>query len=122
MGQSASNVSKFISYPFSWMRGSDKRSDMGKDLVPRGASVFVFKRKGSMYFDEDGDLAHEFYCEVADRKTKKVVMQRVSHNLVPQGDVDLPYPRLHGDLPMIVFETTNMPGNYYVHSLGQSSS
>ena len=37
-----------------------------------------------MYFDEDGDLAHEFYCEVADRKTKKVVMQRVSHNLVPQ--------------------------------------
>ena len=56
MGQSASNVSKFISYPFSWMRGSDKRSDMGKDLVPRGASVFVFKRKGYVILTEIGNF------------------------------------------------------------------
>ncbi|RUS70845.1 hypothetical protein EGW08_021392 [Elysia chlorotica] len=112
MGQSASNVSKLISYPLSWMRGSEKRLGDDKGLVPQGATIFVFKRKGSMYFDEDGDLAHEFYCQVADQKTNRVVMQRVSHNLVPQGDVDLPFPRLHGDLPVIVFETASLPGHY----------
>ncbi|GFR57400.1 tumor suppressor candidate 2 [Elysia marginata] len=111
MGQSASNVSKYMSYPLSWFRGSEHKDD-GKTLVPRGATIFVFKRRGSMYFDEDGDLAHEFYCEVTDRKTNKVVMRRVLHNLVPQGDVDLPHPRLHGDLPVIVFDTTNMPGHH----------
>lgn len=111
MGQSASSVTKYISSPLSWFRGSD-HSDGGKSLIPRGATIFVFKRRGSMFFDEDGDLAHEFYCEVTDRKTNKIVMRRVLQNLIPQGDVDLPHPRLHGDLPVIVYDTTTMPGNY----------
>lgn len=41
----------------------------------------------SMYFDEDGDLAHEFYCQVFDRKTNKVVMQKYSGDLKPQVNV-----------------------------------
>ena len=38
-----------------------------------------------MYFDEDGDLAHEFYEEVAPkRKGGRRKMRRVVRNLVPQ--------------------------------------
>ena len=37
-----------------------------------------------MYFDEDGDLAHEFYCEVTDRETNKVVMRQCLNNLIPE--------------------------------------
>ncbi|GFN88816.1 tumor suppressor candidate 2-like [Plakobranchus ocellatus] len=121
MGQSVSNVSKYVSNSISWMRGSDERRGSGRDLIPRGATIFVFKRRGSMYFDEDGDLAHEFYCEVTDRKTNKVVMRRVFDNLVPQGEVDLPHPRLHVDLPVIVFDTSMAPGGHSYASQSPSS-
>ena len=47
---------------------------------------FVQPHYRSMYFDEDGDLAHEFYEEVLPKRkggTRK--MKRVnSRNLVPQ--------------------------------------
>lgn len=36
----------------------------------------------SMYFDEDGDLAHEFYVEVKEGRKSK--MRRVYNNLRPQ--------------------------------------
>ena len=36
----------------------------------------------SMYFDEDGDLAHEFYEEI--KKGGKRKMRRVEKNLTPQ--------------------------------------
>lgn len=36
----------------------------------------------SMYFDEDGDLAHEFYVEVKEGRKRK--MKRVYNNLTPQ--------------------------------------
>lgn len=35
-----------------------------------------------MYFDEDGDLAHEFYVEVKEGRKRK--MKRVRDNLTPQ--------------------------------------
>ncbi|XP_055883263.1 tumor suppressor candidate 2-like [Biomphalaria glabrata] len=112
MGQAASSVSKLVSSPITWFRGSDKqkRSDglTQNGLIPKGATLFVFKRRGSMFFDEDGDLAHEFYCEEKDIHTKKVVMRQYNRNLIPEGDVDLPYPRLHGDLPVILFDTSSL--------------
>ena len=58
----------------------------------------------SMYFDEDGELAHEFYEEVLPkkdhgrRKMKKISMK----HLVPQGDVPYQPPRLHTDFPVIL--------------------
>ncbi len=35
-----------------------------------------------MYFDEDGDLAHEFYVEVKEGRKSKI--KRVYDNLKPQ--------------------------------------
>ncbi|XP_059157592.1 tumor suppressor candidate 2-like [Physella acuta] len=110
MGQTASLTKKLVTQPFSWLRGQrhDDESASAAGLIPKGATLYVFKRRGSMYFDEDGDLAHEFYCQVFDRNTNKVVMQKYSGDLKPQGDIDLPYPRLHGDLPVILFDTTSL--------------
>ncbi|BFZ08660.1 hypothetical protein BsWGS_11699 [Bradybaena similaris] len=110
MGQTGSSVSKFITHPLSWFRGTSQVDGTAADteLIPKGAALFVFKRRGSMFFDEDGDLAHEFYCEVKDRRANKVVMKRCKNNLVPQGEVELPFPRLHGDLPVIMFDASNL--------------
>lgn len=39
----------------------------------------------SMFFDEDGDLAHEFYIEeLPSKKGSKAKMRRVVSNLKPQ--------------------------------------
>lgn len=40
----------------------------------------------SMYFDEDGDLAHEFYEETIVTKNgrKKAKLKRIQKNLTPQ--------------------------------------
>lgn len=38
----------------------------------------------SMYVDEDGDLAHEFYEEVKADDSLKTRMERRIHNLKPQ--------------------------------------
>jgi hypothetical protein len=45
-----------------------------------------------MYFDEDGDLAHEFYEEVLPKKRGGVRRMRKvsSKQLMPQGDVQVP--------------------------------
>ena len=38
-----------------------------------------------MYFDEDGDLAHEFYEEVVDRKSRRIKMRKKRKDqLTPQ--------------------------------------
>ena len=59
-----------------------------------------------MYFDEDGDLAHEFYEEVLPKKKGGIRrMKKVpGKNLIPQGEVQYEYPRLHGDLPVILYQ------------------
>lgn len=43
---------------------------------------FLCLFSSSMFFDEDGDLAHEFYEEV--RIGKRFIMRRKRHNLIPQ--------------------------------------
>ena len=66
----------------------------------------VIFASSSMYFDEDGDLAHEFYEEVRpSKKGKKFFMKKVTRRLLPQGLVDLPHPRLHVDFPVVMCET-----------------
>ena len=42
-------------------------------------SLFFVSR--SMFFDEDGDLAHEFYEEVRDGKSQRTYMRRKTLNL-----------------------------------------
>jgi len=63
---------------------------------------FVYSRRGSMYFDEDGDLAHEFYEEVKNKRGKKK-MRRIERNLRPQGEVKYSVPCLHVDFPIILY-------------------
>ncbi|XP_004484980.2 tumor suppressor candidate 2 [Dasypus novemcinctus] len=75
---------------------------------PRGRTVppFVFTRRGSMFYDEDGDLAHEFYEETIVTKNgqKRAKLKRVHKNLIPQGIVKLDPPRIHVDFPVILYE------------------
>ncbi|XP_039403009.1 tumor suppressor candidate 2 isoform X3 [Mauremys reevesii] len=61
---------------------------------------------GSMYYDEDGDLAHEFYEETIVTKNgrKRAKLKRIHKNLIPQGIVKLEHPRIHVDFPVIICE------------------
>ncbi|XP_065605585.1 tumor suppressor candidate 2 [Cyrtonyx montezumae] len=72
----------------------------------RAATPFVFTRRGSMYYDEDGDLAHEFYEETIVTKNgrKRAKLKRIHKNLIPQGIVKLEHPRIHVDFPVIICE------------------
>lgn len=47
-----------------------------------------------MFYDEDGDLAHEFYEETIVTKNgqKRAKLRRVHKNLIPQGIVKLDPP------------------------------
>ncbi|OXB60683.1 hypothetical protein ASZ78_011523, partial [Callipepla squamata] len=84
----------------------------------------------SMYYDEDGDLAHEFYEETIVTKNgrKRAKLKRIHKNLIPQGFVclrvlvlslcfplpttflffqgivKLEHPRIHVDFPVIICE------------------
>ena len=68
----------------------------------------------SMYFDEDGDLAHEFYEEIVSSSTPRTrrkgklrcrKMKKVSaKHLRPQGDVEYAHPRIHVDCPVILYQ------------------
>ncbi|XP_055503732.1 tumor suppressor candidate 2-like isoform X2 [Leucoraja erinacea] len=60
----------------------------------------------SMYYDEDGDLAHEFYEEtfVTKNGRKKAKLKRIHKNLIPQGMVKLDHPRIHVDFPVVLCE------------------
>ncbi|XP_064422222.1 uncharacterized protein LOC102345350 isoform X1 [Latimeria chalumnae] len=61
---------------------------------------------GSMYYDEDGDLAHEFYEEMIVTKNgrKRAKLKRIHKNLIPQGIVKLDHPRIHVDFPVVLCE------------------
>ncbi|KAL9973848.1 hypothetical protein ACROYT_G020354 [Oculina patagonica] len=105
MGSVVSNMYGGVQYMLSC--GGEKQSfgDNGGSS-PKTATPFVWKRTSSMYFDEDGDLAHEFYEEVRpSKKGKKSFMKKVTRRLLPQGLVDLPHPRLHVDFPVVMCET-----------------
>eukprot|EP00731_Ephydatia_muelleri_P021561 Em0014g152a len=63
-----------------------------------------------MFFDEDGDLAHEFYTEVRSQVSGVVTwtMKRVFEHLTPQGEVELPFARLSGDIPLVMQESLSI--------------
>jgi hypothetical protein len=69
---------------------------------------YVLRRVSSMFFDEDGDLAHEFYEEHKTQSSTGSVrwtMKKLRHHGIrPQGEIDLSIPRLHVDLPMVLVE------------------
>lgn len=65
----------------------------------------MYSLSSSMYFDEDGDLAHEFYEEVKPTsKGEKAWMRPLTERLSPQGVVPLQVPRLHVDFPYVMCE------------------
>ncbi|MBN3295085.1 tumor suppressor candidate 2 [Amia ocellicauda] len=72
----------------------------------RSATPFVFTRRSSLYYDEDGDLAHEFYEETIVTKNgrKRAKLKRIQKNLIPQGIVKLDHPRIHVDFPVVLCE------------------
>ncbi|CAH2312564.1 Hypothetical predicted protein [Pelobates cultripes] len=72
----------------------------------RKATPFIFTRRGSMYFDEDGDLAHEFYEETIVTKNgrKRAKLKRIQKNLRPQGTIKLDHPCIHVDFPVVLCE------------------
>uniref|UniRef100_H3DB35 Tumor suppressor 2, mitochondrial calcium regulator b n=2 Tax=Tetraodon nigroviridis TaxID=99883 RepID=H3DB35_TETNG len=70
------------------------------------ARSFVLTRRSSMYFDEDGDLAHEFYEETVVTKNgqRKAKLKRIYKNLTPQGIIKLDHPCIHVDFPVVLCE------------------
>ncbi|XP_041348066.1 tumor suppressor candidate 2-like [Gigantopelta aegis] len=100
MGQTTSSLASKLVRPVSWMLGRNALTD--EKNAYHGATPFVYTRQGSMYFDDDGDLAHEFFEEVV--VNKRSVMRKCHQNLIPQGEVELSHPRLHVDLPVIMCE------------------
>ncbi|XP_028679962.1 tumor suppressor 2, mitochondrial calcium regulator b [Erpetoichthys calabaricus] len=110
MGGSGSKSRGF--WPFS---GSGTSSDppcaaneqsLARLRASRTATPFVFVRRSSLYFDEDGDLAHEFYEETFVMKNgrKKAKLKRIQKNLIPQGIVKLDHPCIHVDFPIVLCE------------------
>jgi len=100
MGQTGSRVINKISNSFSFsgepLNEEDvQNAQVAKNALARfGCLPLVYSRRGSMYFDEDGELAHEFYEEVLPKKKGGArKMRRVnSRNLVPQGEVKYKHP------------------------------
>lgn len=102
MGSVMSNMYGGVQYMLN--RGGEKQALNGGGSL-KTATPFVRTRSSSMYFDEDGDLAHEFYEEVRpSKKGKKSYMKKITRHLLPQGMVDLPHPRLHVDFPVVLCE------------------
>jgi len=142
MGGTTSKIYGKLSRSWTSASCSSENYENASDMCRSPSSVgpFVFTRRGSQFFDEDGDLAHEFYeeepvddpfdvedeCdpnsissfssnrrgrgggeekeEPAGKRTRRIKMRmrRKFRNLSPQGIVKLQFPRLHGDLPVVL--------------------
>lgn len=107
MGQTGSRVASKIANSFTFHGSPSEEFDSEgttRAVASFRGTPFVYSRRGSMYFDEDGDLAHEFYEEVLPRrKGGKRKMRRIEKNLRPQGEVKYSVPRLHVDFPIILY-------------------
>lgn len=97
-----STVSTVVNYG-KWVIGCDSKSAVDQNSITPCASPLVLTRKGSMFQDEDGYLAHEFYEEIAPSNGRPW-MKRITENLIEQGIVKLTYPRLHVDFPVAMYE------------------
>ncbi|KAJ1521241.1 hypothetical protein ONE63_002926 [Megalurothrips usitatus] len=107
MGGTSTKLFKKGASAFSSVTGGGNDSDYSTSSYERTfkGSPFVLNRQGSMYFDEDGDLAHEFFVEVVPQGKKgKPTMRKVTECLQPQGYVPHPYPRLHVDYPAVIYQ------------------
>lgn len=90
-----------------WMGGEENPEVIQgvEKALRRSGTPFVYTRRGSMYFDEDGDVAHEFFEETNPMKRGvKATMRRIFNNLTPQGEVKLPFPCLNVDFPIIIYQ------------------
>lgn len=101
MGQKGSSLMKKMASPFMGWGGS---GDIPHNEQSMAVTPFVYSRQGSMFFDDEGDLAHEFYEEVIHKSTSKRHMRKLEKNIIPQGEVSLPHPRLHVDFPIVICE------------------
>uniref|UniRef100_A0A1B6E2H7 Tumor suppressor candidate 2 n=1 Tax=Clastoptera arizonana TaxID=38151 RepID=A0A1B6E2H7_9HEMI len=109
-----SNGSKFVKKvclaPFNSSSNNGKYNEYDSipttnSFINKSSGNIVLARQGSMYFDEDGDLAHEFYIEeLSTKKGVKSKMIRVRKKLTPQGEVKYPSPRLHSDYPLVLYQ------------------
>lgn len=103
-------------WPFSGSGGGGDSGNDGNEQSlarlkgSRNATPFVFTRRSSLYYDEDGDLAHEFYEETVVTKNgrKKSKLKRIQKNLIPQGIVKLDHPCIHVDFPIVLCEVWNV--------------
>lgn len=105
MGQTGSRmVSKIAnSFTFHGSPSEEMSCEEASNAVTRfKGTPFVYSRRGSMYFDEDGDLAHEFYEEFKNKRGRRK-MRRVDRGLRPQGEVKYSCPRLNVDFPIILY-------------------
>nr|ACO10244.1 Tumor suppressor candidate 2 [Caligus rogercresseyi] len=66
------------------------------------AAPLVYSRRGSRFFDQDGDLAHEFYEEVIHRNGGRTMKKVHSRLLLPEGEVPYAIPCIHTDYPLIM--------------------
>lgn len=108
MQKVVSPVSQYMGYGETAADGGTGSAE-GFGMPVRLANPFVLTRWSSMYMDEDGQVAHEFYVETPTRsKTKKgrrrLGMRRIYHNIQPQGEVPVDPPRLRVEIPAVMTE------------------
>eukprot|EP00039_Didymoeca_costata_P019157 m.336452 g.336452 ORF g.336452 m.336452 type:complete len:104 (+) comp17857_c0_seq1:175-486(+) len=100
---------------FSWLsdsifgsgeRDETKENNAEDEIVPKRKTkngiLFIREILGTMFFDSDGDLAHEFYEETKDGK-----LRRITDGLTPQGYVELPWPRLSPHVKTVIIPHAN---------------
>eukprot|EP00794_Sanderia_malayensis_P006765 gene6765-7526_t len=97
-----SAVSSVVNYA-KWVLGWDSDNSANEMALTPLAQPFIYSRRSSMCFDEDGDVAHEFYEEMVP-SSGKPWMKQITENLFEQGMVKLKYPRLHVDFPLALYE------------------
>ncbi|XP_048740673.1 tumor suppressor candidate 2-like [Ostrea edulis] len=102
MGQKTSSMARKVSQSVSSMFGSTNESGEGPNSLSVAITPFVYTKRGSRFYDEDGDLAHEFYEEKD--INGQTVMEQHWRNLRPEGDIRLNIPRLHVDFPVVICE------------------
>jgi len=108
MGQSAGKLMK-KGYDYMSSRGGETPTTSSTSLqnpqFKLAGTPFVLTRSSSLYFDEDGDLAHEFYRETLSKNSKsKYVLKRIRKGLKHQGEVKLEFPRINNNFPIILYE------------------
>ncbi|KAJ8785056.1 hypothetical protein J1605_007612 [Eschrichtius robustus] len=85
--------------PSPWRWGAVARRRLSLSKLWSRPPFGVTRRRSSMFYAEDGDLAHEFYEEtVVTKNGQKRAKRRWAHeNLIPQGIGSWIPPRIHVD-------------------------